>query len=83
MVYELKSKGYYGNAQKILEIHISAINSRDLEYLGDCMVFNMSTDDFANGSAWKHHEKLVFVTSDSMDELMKRVKSHEVLMVIK
>ena len=81
MVYELKTKKYYGNAIKVLEITPSSINSTNCEYIGDSMVFNMKTDECANGSTWKSNGKLVFVTSDDMIELMSHVKKHEILLV--
>ena len=81
MVYELKTKKYYGNAIKVLEITPSSINSTNCEYIGDSMVFNMKTDECANGSTWKNNGKLMFVTSDDMGELMSHVKKHEILLV--
>ena len=81
MVYQLKTKKYYGNAKKILEITSVTINCSLLYYMGDCMVFNMKTDECANGSVWKNNGKLMFVTSDDMGELMSHVKKHEILLV--
>ena len=81
MVYQLKTKKYYGNAMKVLEITQSSINSTNCEYIGDSMVFNMKTDECANGSTWKNNGKLVFVTSDDMRELMSHVKKCEILLV--
>ena len=81
MVYELKTKKYYGNAIRVLEITASSINSNNCEYIGDSMVFNMKTDECANGSTWKNNGKLTFVTSDDMSELMNHVKKHEIFLV--
>ena len=81
MVYELKTKKYYGNAMKVLGIIPSSINSTNCEYIGDSIVFNMKTDKCANGSLWKHNEKLMFVTSDDMEELIRHVRKHEILLV--
>lgn len=81
MVYEVKTKKYYGNAMKVLEITPSSINSTNCEYIGDSIVFNMKTDECANGSTWKNNGKLMFVTSDDIGELMGHVKKHEVILV--
>ena len=81
VVYELKTKKYYGNAIRVLEITPVSINSTNCEYIGDSMVFNMKTDECANGSTWKNNGKLMFVTSDDMRELMSHVKKHEILLV--
>jgi hypothetical protein len=81
MVYELKTKKYYGNAIKVLEIITSSINSTNCEYIGDSMVFNMKTDECSNGSIWKHNGKLMLITSDDMGELMRHVRKHEILLV--
>ena len=81
MVYELKTKKYYGNAIRVLEITPSSINSTNCEYIGDSMVFNMKTDECANGSIWKNNGKLMFVTSAHMREIMSHVKEHEILLV--
>lgn len=81
MVYELKTKKYYGNAIRVLEIIQSSINSNNCEYIGDSMVLNMKTDECANGSTWKSNGKLVFVTSDDMRGLMSHVKKREILLV--
>ena len=83
MVYQLKTKEYYGNAKRVLEIIPGAINSRDLSYLGDAIVLNMNTDECANGTTWERHGNLLFVTSDLMDALVGQVDSCEILVVSK
>lgn len=83
MVYQLKTKEYYGNAKRVLKIIPSAIDSRDLSYLGDAMVLNMNTDECANGTTWKRHGNLLFITSDSMGALVGQVDSCEILVVSK
>ena len=81
MVYQLKTKKYYGNAKKILEITPVTIDCSLLYYMGDCMVFNTRTDDFANGSLWMLNGDLMFTTCDNMSELVDHVKKHEILLV--
>ena len=83
MVYQLKTKEYYGNAKQVLEIITSAINSNNLSYLGDAMVLNMNTDECANGTTWESCGNLLFVTSDSMESLVSSVSTCEVLVVSK
>ena len=83
MVYQLKTKEYYGNAKRVLEIITSAINSNNLRYLGDSMVLNIATDECANGTTWESCGNLLFVTSDSMDSLVSSVSTCEVLVVSK
>ena len=81
MVYQLKTKEYYGNAKQVTMALPSAINSNNLRYLGDAMVLNMATDECANGTTWESCGNLLFVTSDNMSELVDHVKKHEILLV--
>jgi len=83
MVYQLKTKEYYGNAKQVIMALPSAINSNNLSYLGDAMVLNMNTDECANGTTWESCGNLLFVTSDSMDSLVSSVSTCEVLVVSK
>ena len=83
MVYQLKTKEYYGNAKQVIMALPSAINSNNLRYLGDAMVLNMATDECANGTTWESCGNLLFVTSDSMESLVSSVSTCEVLVVSK
>ena len=75
MVYELKTKKYYGNAKQILEITQWAGNGT-VEHISEAMVFDR--DLCANGDLWDCSGELLFSTCDDMSDLMN---NKEVLLV--
>ena len=68
MIYQLKTRKFYGNAKQILEIAPWA-GSGPVEHIGDAMVFDI--DLCANGDLWDCGGELLFSTCDNMSDLMK------------
>ena len=68
MIYQLKTKKYYGNAKQILEITQWA-GKCPVEHIGGAMVFDR--DLCANGDLWDCSGQLLLSTCDDMSDLMK------------
>ena len=68
MIYQLKTRKFYGNAKQILEI-APWDSSIPVEHIGEAMVFDR--DLCANGDLWDCSGELLFSTCDNMSDLMK------------
>ena len=68
MIYQLKTRKFYGNAKQILDI-TPWDNSVPVEHIGEAMVFDR--DLCANGDLWDCSGELLFSTCDDMSDLMK------------
>ena len=68
MIYQLKTRKFYGNAKQILEIAPWAANG-PVEHIGEAMVFDR--DLCANGDLWHCSGQILFSTCDNMSDLMK------------
>ena len=75
MIYQLKTRKFYGNAKQILEI-TQWFGKSPVEHIGDAMVFDR--DLCANGDLWDCSGGLLFSTCDDMSDLMN---NKEVLLV--
>ena len=67
MIYQLKTRKFYGNAKQILEI-APWNSSGTVEHIGEAMVFDR--DLCANGDLWDCSGELLFSTCDNMSDLM-------------
>lgn len=79
MVYQLKTREYYGNAQQVLKI-VSGLPDDAVEYIGRAMVLSVNTEDVAYGDLWSDG-KLWFSTEDDMGELAKGAGNLSVVLV--
>ena len=68
MIYQLKTRKFYGNAKQVLEITQWTGKSL-VEHIGEAMVFDR--DLCANGDLWDCSGELLFSTCDDMSDLMK------------
>ena len=68
MVYQLKTRKFYGNAKQIFEI-TQWFGNGQVEHIGAAMVFDR--DLCANGDLWDCSGQLLFSTCDDMSDLMK------------
>ena len=66
MVYQLKTRKFYGNAKQVLEI-TPCVASGTVEHIGEAMVFNR--DLCANGDLWDCSGQILFSTCDDMSDL--------------
>ena len=67
MIYQLKTRKFYGNAKQILEI-TQWFGNGPVEHIGEAMVFDR--DLCANGDLWYCSGELLFSTCDDMSDLM-------------
>ena len=68
MIYQLKTRKFYGNAKQIFEI-TQWFGKGTVEHIGEAMVFDR--DLCANGDLWDCSGELLFSTCDDMSDLMK------------
>ena len=66
MIYQLKTRKFYGNAKQILEI-TQWFGKSPVEHIGEAMVFDR--DLCANGDLWDCSGELLFSTCDDMSDL--------------
>ena len=67
MIYQLKTRKFYGNAKQILGI--TQWTSKFIaEHIGEAMVFDR--DLCANGDLWDCSGQILFSTCDDMSDLM-------------